>query len=56
MADKKKGMLDSYYDFVDKKGDDGGRTNLWLNNGGFFIGGMLVESKFHFFGKDEKKA
>lgn len=40
--EEKKGMLDSYYEFVDKKDESGGRTRLWANNVAFFGLGYVV--------------
>lgn len=37
-----KGVLDRYYDFIDKKDESGGRTRLWINNAAFFVGGYVL--------------
>lgn len=41
-VEKEKGMLDKYYDFVDKRDEGGGRTRLWVNNVAFFAAGYVV--------------
>jgi hypothetical protein len=58
MADTDKKDVDMktrYYNWVDKKSDDGGRMNLWLNNAAFAVGGMFIESKLNIFGDKKSK-